>query len=188
MTSAEDFPDDMSALVHQPIRMWLTNIDTTEEMTAHCNPAEIEEKLTVNYARLAVMGLSHQPLQYQNTSNQKLDFTLLFRWAGASKNRVKDMKDAKKFIYSLCYAKRGASTIAGGAPPRVLFIWPNYAALTCVIVDLGFRTVQFARDGSPLISECKVQIEEIRDVRLFSDDVREVGLERAGGGEGGSDV
>ena len=34
--------------------------------------AQFTEKIQVNYTRLAVPGLSHQPLQFQNTGNRQI--------------------------------------------------------------------------------------------------------------------
>jgi hypothetical protein len=168
--------------------MWLTDLNTTEEREAQYNPSEIEETLSVNYARLAIMGLSHKPMQYQNTDNLSLDFTLVFRAFDDTGNRVNDMKEMKKFLYSLCYSPRSAGSIIGGAPPRVLFIFPNLASLTCKITQLKYKTLLQALDGSPTMSEAKITIEEIRDTRLFSEDVREYGIQRASAGEGGKDI
>jgi len=180
---ANSIPTTTAAMRRKPKRMWLTNVDTLEEMIAHYNPSEMEEIISVNYNRLKVLGLSHEILQYQNTGNLRLNMVLQFHaFDGTNegqRNRVLDMKDAKRFIQSLCYSKRGAGDIAGGAPPRVLFIWPNYAALTCKITgDMTWKTTQQALDGSPMVSECKITLEEVRDFRLYSEDVRIYGIER----------
>lgn len=172
----------------KPVRMWLTNLASTEEMPAHYNPTEVKEKIQVNYGRLKVLGLSHEVLQYQNTGNLTLDFSLAFRAFDDNLNRVKDIGEMKKFMYALCYPRRGAADIAGGAPPRCLFIWPNYASLTCVLTGMEWTNQLFARDGTPTLAEANLTIEEIRDFRLYSEDVRDFGLQRAGAGAGGSNI
>lgn len=173
-------PGDISASARAPSRMSFTNVSTTESFEAQFNPAELGEKIAVNYARLAVMGLSHEPLQYQRTGNHTFDFELALRVYDDNGNRRVTIVDQRRFLLSLCYPRRGATNVIGGAPPRVLFVWPNLASLTSVIASLDFKHTLFGRDGTPYHSQVKVGLEEIRDFRLFSEDVRKTGTQRPG--------
>lgn len=173
-------PADFSASVRAPQRMSLTNVSTTDSIEAEFNPEELEEAIAVNYARLAVLGLSHEPLQYQRTGNHGFDFDLALRAYDESGNRVADIQYHRRFLLSLCYPRRGAGNVVGGAPPRVLFVWPNLASLTAVITSLKMKHTLFGRDGTPYHSAIKVGIEEIRDFRLFSEDVLKMGTQRSG--------
>ena len=62
----------------------------------------------------------------------------------------------------------------------MLFIWPRFISLTCVITALSFKYSRFRLDGTPVQFTAKVAFEEIRDVRLYSEDVLRDGTQRSG--------
>lgn len=179
-------PGDFSSTLRAPSRMSLTNVSTTQTVQAQFNPTELKEKLTVNYARLAVLGLSHKPLQYQQTDNHAFDFELALRVYQDGQNQSVTIQMIRRFLLSLCYSRRGAANVVGGAPPRVLFVWPNLASLTSVVTTLEFTHTLFGLDGTPYHSTVKVGIEEIRDFRLYSEDVLATGTQRPGTSSTGS--
>lgn len=167
-----------------PDRMTLTNVQTGDAMTAQFNPDEVKEKLVVNYKDLEILGLSHRPKQYQNTSNLALSYELGFdglstrgiEISGVSfsktfQSQVTAINQARAFLMSLCYAPKGAQTVVGGGPPQVLFTWPNLYSLVCVITGLDFTHKRFARKLPSVLFTVCVTIEEIRTVRLFSEDL-----------------
>ena len=177
-------PRSESPLRYFPLqRMLLVNMTTTKELDVQFNPAELDESLQVNYNHLKVLGLSHEPQQYQNTGNHSFDFELAYRVYDEGNNCRNDNLYARKFLLSLCYPMRGAQTIVGGAPPRVKFIWPNLADLACIITKVSFHHSFFGIDGTPYHFGAKVSIEEIRDMRLTSEDVIRYGTQRSAGGE-----
>jgi hypothetical protein len=167
-----------------PARMSLSNLSTSQSviqtLEAQFNPTQLRETIVVNYARLAVLGLSHKPLQYQNTDNHTFPIELAFRAYDAKGNRLDDNKAARRFLMSLCYPRRGSSTVTGGAPPRLLFVWPGLMSLVAVITKLEFEHTLFNFLGDPVHSSAKIDLEEIRDVRLFSEDVLAQGTLRSG--------
>lgn len=174
-------------LARKPERMHLANLLTQEELEAQFNPTELKEHIAVNYARLGILGMSHQPLQYQYTGNHEFNFEMFFRVYDDRGNRIDDMDNARRFLLSLTVPPRGAQSIAGGAPPRVLFVWPNLASLTSVITDLSINHTLFNIDGRSLHNSASVKLEEIRDVRIFSEDIRLRGtLQRSGSSVGGA--
>jgi hypothetical protein len=59
-------------------------------------------------------------------------------------------------------------------------------ALTCVLTGLSFKYGRFALDGTPIQFSARVTIEEIRDVRLLSEDVLADGTRRSGAAPGGT--
>lgn len=158
-------------------RMSLTNISTGERIEAQFNPTSIQENITIEYSRQQVLGMSHQPLQYKNTGNQQLPLELY--WRSESRTEIEAHQDNRKFLYSLCYPRSGATNVVGGAPPRVLIVWPNYLSLTCVVTGLSIRAEQFNNELTPVKWSCSVALEEIRDVRLTSEEVRASGLVRS---------
>jgi len=151
-------------------------------LTAQFNPTELEEALSVNWNKLPVLGLSHMPLQYQQTDNHGFSFELAFRALDDTGNKLDSIAHARRFLLSLCYSQRGTNqSLATGAPPRVLFYWPQLAALTCVIRKLSIKHTQFNRLGAPVVTAVKVTIEEIRDFRLYAGDVLADGTIRSTG-------
>lgn len=170
----------------KPARMSLANLKTGDTIEAFYNPTELTEKISVNYARLQVMGLSHQPMQYQNTGNHGFDFELAFRvFDENNKNRIADMDFVRRFLISLCYPIANAVDVVGGAPPHVLFVWPQLAALQAKITELEFKHTMFDLSGRPTHSAAKLKIEEIRDFRLTSEDAFAHGTRRGGTGSAG---
>jgi len=169
----------------RPARMSIANTSTGDVVDAQFNPAEFEEALEVNWARQTVPGLSHQPLQFVNTGNVKFTLELHFEVHDPSAD-IDQIHFARRFLQSLCYPRRGAEDVIGGGPPRALFIWPNVASLTCVVTGLSFKYGRFNLEGTPIQFTAKVTLEEIRDVRLLSEDVLAGGSQRSGSGPGGS--
>lgn len=163
--------------------MSLINLGSGVELNPQYNPNEVEETIAVAYQRQKVLGQSHTVPQYVNTENWNSRFTLRFdalnprnRTPGeANSNGVTRSGDfllaARQFIMGLCYARRGGQTVADGAPPRVLFVWPFLASLTCIVAEARFRHLAFNYLGAPTRLDVEVQIEEIRDVRLYGEDV-----------------
>jgi hypothetical protein len=171
----------LDVAAQKPARMSIANVSTGDSVDAQFNPTELEETLEVNWARLTVPGLSHQPLQFVNTGNTKMSFELHFEAQDPTTSLDQLLRD-RRFLQSLCYPRRGASTVAAGTPPRALFIWPNMVSLTCVVTALSFRYTRFNLEGTPIEFACRVSLEEIRDVRLFSEDVLNDGTQRSGSG------
>jgi hypothetical protein len=175
------------SLQKSPPRMTITNVDTADFITAQFNPDELREKLVVNYRELEIMGLSHKPPQYVNTSNLALTFELGFdaksvRQVDNNKGftgTIESVAYARLFLMSLCLPKRGATNVNGGGPPRLLFSWPNMFSLTCIVKQLDFTHRSFSINLRSSFFVCAVQIDEIRDTRLTSEDVLSSGTLRS---------
>jgi hypothetical protein len=164
--------------------MSIANVATGDSVEAQFNPTEFEEALEVNWARQTVPGLSHQPLQFVNTGNAKFTLELNFEALDPTTD-LEQIHFARRFLQSLCYPRRGAEDVAGGGPPRALFVWPNVVSLTCVVTGLSFKYSRFNLDGTPVQFTTKVTLEEVRDVRLLSEDVLADGTRRSGAAPGG---
>lgn len=152
--------------------MYILDIVSLDQLDAQFNPTELEEDLKVDWARLDPPGFSHKPLQYVGTDNLQFSFDLLFD-AMADGTSVEDIMRAHRFLKSVCYPKRGATNVKEGQAPRLLFVWPGFISLTSIITDLKFKFDRFNRAGTPTRFTVKVKIEEIRDTRLYGEDVRD---------------
>jgi hypothetical protein len=169
----------------RPARMSIANVSTGDSVEAQFNPNELEEALEVNWTRQTVPGLSHQPLQFVNTGNVKFTMELNFEVQDPSTD-LETIHLARRFLLSLCYPRRGAEDVVGGGPPRALFVWPGVISLTCVVTSLSFKYDRFNLEGTPVQFTAKVTLEEIRDVRLLSEEVLADGSQRSGTGPGGA--
>lgn len=165
----------------KPQRMTLTNMHTGEPMEVQFNPEQLPEELTVNYTRLTVPGMSHQQIQYINTNNHGFTLELFLEALGGERSQEK-LEDQRNFILSLMYPVAGASDVPGGAPPRVLFVWPRLATFTAVVTRARFIHTHFASTGAPIRTTATVELEEVRDGRLTSEEVRATGTRRSSGG------
>jgi len=152
-------------------RVTFTNLRTVETVEMPFVPEKFDEMVEVVYARLRVLGLSHEVLHYVGTDNHKFDgFDLFFR--GESPDQVAAIHDGRAFLLSLCYAPSGVTGVRDGAPPRVLFVWPQMVSMTCVITRVRISHERFNRIGMTTEFRATIDLEEIRDVRLTSEDVR----------------
>lgn len=168
------------AVAERPDRMTITDLVSGESVEMQYNPTEIEEGLAVVYGKLTIPGQSHTIGQYTNTGPLGVTFDLAFdALANAKDFDWDDAMNARNFLHSLCYAKRGAGSVRAGAPPRCLFVWPNLYSLTTRIQSLKIRFTRFAKNGKPTAFSCSCVIEEIRDMRLTSEDVLDYGTQRS---------
>ncbi len=166
-----------AALQQRAPRMYIQDLKTLEVLTAQFNPAKLDEVLAVDWTRLVVPGLSHRRHQYNYTDNHKFTFELIFNALEAG--NVTDMAEARKFLLSICYSKRGAQNVNEGEASRVLFVWPNLCSMTCIVTNVKISHTSFNLNGEPTFYTASLSIEEIRDTRLFSEDVRNDGTQRS---------
>lgn len=164
-----------------PDRMSVMNVATGDVLDVQYNPTELDEELAINWNKLAVLGLSHMPQQYQQTDNHGFEFELAFRAWDASGNRLDDIQQMRRQILSWGYSMRNnVATVVGGAPPRLLFVWPTLVSMTCVMKKVHFKHTFFNRGATPVHSSARITLEEIRDFRLYSEDVLALGTQRSG--------
>ncbi len=167
-----------------PARMSIIDIADPDqaELTAQYNPADFEEILKVDWAKQKPPGLTHRRLHYTGTENPELSLDLVFDAhtdAISSKTNVEDaitrLMDTRNYLRSLCYPRQGDSGVRDGQAPRLLFKWPKFLTLTCVITELSFKYERFHQDGRPTRFTVKVKIEGIiveDGIPLYSELVR----------------
>lgn len=158
----------------RPARCVLVNVTTGESLECLFNPAQLSEKVSVNWNRLAVPGLSHQVLQYQSTGNRQwggVEF-YLDRFFAAALPEHPDILAFRDFLRALTVPPAATQGVADTAPPRVLVLWPDVLTVEAVVTDLDFDFRQFALDGKPLVYTATCTFEEILDLRVTSEDLR----------------
>lgn len=164
-----------------PKKMSLADLGTGDFLEAQYNPVKLKRKIQPIWNKLKVLGHSHEPLQYSNTSSVSFAFDLAFScWDDRASpvQMAKIIDKAARFLESLCYARRGGQDIVGGSPPRILFVWPRLISLTAVIDDLEIEDTDFNVEGASIRFTAAIKLNEIRDTRLYSEDVRASGMRR----------
>ncbi len=171
--------DDFNATLEEDAaRMALVNLATGDRWEALYNPEKLEESLGAAYTRQKVPGFSHSTKQFSNTEDLVEKFQLMWSANGKGPTAQAELLTFRRWMMSLVYPRRAASLVEGAGPPRVLFVWPGFMSLTCVITQLNFSYTKMSRNGPPLIMAIDVTAEEIRDTLLLMEDVINVGTER----------
>ena len=165
----------VSSALGRPPRCALVNVSTAEAIECLFNPKDLTEKIDVNWSRLAVPGLSHQVLQFQNTGNRQLSGVEFYldRFFAAAGETDADLLDFRAFLRALTVPPEGTEGVPATSPPRVLFIWPEVITIECVIASVEFQYKQLAVDGTALVYTATVGFEEILDARVTSEELRE---------------
>jgi hypothetical protein len=158
----------------RPPRCTLVNLATDEELTALANPKELSESAAVTWNRRDVPGLSHQPLQYAFTGNRQLAGIEFYmdRYLAAEESQAPDILEFRRFLLSLTVPPAVDVGAPPAAPPRVLFVWPQFLVLECVVASIDLKYERFATDGSLLVYTATITLEQILDVRVTSADLR----------------
>ena len=159
----------------RPPRCVLVNVTSGESMECLFNPTQLTEKVQVNWSRLAVPGLSHQVLQFQSTANRSLAGVEFYldRFFATEQPGEPDIMEFRSFIRALTVPPSGTEGVVDTAPPRTLFIWPEVLTVETVVTDVEFQYRQVAIDGRVLVYAATVTFEEILDVRVTSEELRE---------------
>lgn len=161
-----------------------TNGDNPAEFMECHAPPEVGEKLAPRLARLAVVGASHEEIQYEGTGNHALDFELTFDALSELGHGRFDVpgadgiEDARRFLLGFCYAERGAQSIVDARPPPLVLVWPRMWSLVTVMPDIEFRHTRFSSSGAATLTVAKIKLEERRTLRLFRGDVIARGTRR----------
>ena len=140
----------LSAAITAPPKCLLVNVTSNESQSVLFNPAQLVERVSVNWNRLGVLGLSYQPLQYQNTSNRQLPGVEFYldKFFAAEAPGDPDIDDFRSFLRALTVPPASADM---AAPPRVLILWPKVLTIETIITELEFQYRVFGSDASTLI-------------------------------------
>lgn len=163
----------MQFVATKPPKCSLTNLHTGESVDCLFNPTALSEEVSVEYSKQAVRGMSHQPLQYNATGNRQLPALEFYldKFFAQQQPSDPDILDFRGFLRALTVPPSSPAGL--GAPPRLLFVWPNVITIETVVRSLKFDYEQFAADASVLIYRATCVLEEILDQRVTSEQRRE---------------
>ena len=161
----------------RPPRISMGNLRTGEIVEMPLFPESFNEEISVSWSKLQILGMSHEPKQYSNTGNYRIP-GLILPFQSLDAEVIDRYHDIRNFLMSLTVPPEGASDIRSGGADRIMFFWPQMISMTCNIESLRFSHERFNRFGRSTSFRATIDLEEIRDVRLTSEDVRVSGTRR----------
>ena len=96
--------------VSRPSRCVLVNVATGENMECLFNPTQLNEKVSVQWNKLQVPGLSHQVLQFQSTGNRQLSGVEFYlnKFFSTAQSADLDIMEFRRFLRHTCSETRRA--------------------------------------------------------------------------------
>jgi len=159
----------MFDLNNTPPRMTITNVATAVSLEAQANPVQFAEAVSAAHDDDTVLGLSHQPSQFKNTTNFTVDFELHYMVRDVASHI--EMMRARRLLFSLCYPMGAADEVGSAGSPRALLVWPGMLSLTCKVRSVRITHSRFNRQARSVEFRATIQLTEIRDVRITSEQV-----------------
>ena len=94
-------------------RCFLINIATAESVDCLFNPTQLTEKVSVNWNRVTVPGLSHQLLQFQSTGNRQIAGVEFYldRYFAKEQSDSADILEFRGFLRALTVPPKGDDVI-----------------------------------------------------------------------------
>jgi nucleoid-associated protein YgaU len=146
----------------------ITNTVSGERVSVLFNPEEYTVNRDVQYAQIAVPGLSAPIVQFVHGNAQTLEMELfldtLERNAQAAAGS--DVRELVRKISSLMDIEPTVH-----APPPLLFTWASLS-FTCVLVRASQRFIMFRPDGTPVRARVQVTFSEFRNVDMEAKEVK----------------
>ena len=151
----------------------ITNLTRNEKVTVLFNPEEYSLNRDINYAQIAVPGLSGPLLQFVNGNMQTLEMELFLdtyeehREGSRTRNQAgDDVRAQVKRVTDLMNIDPGIH-----APPVLLFTWGTLS-FTCVLARASQRYIMFRPDGVPVRARVQVTFNEFRNADLEAKEVK----------------
>jgi hypothetical protein len=142
---------------------------------AQFNPNTLKETISAVWSDIVVPGLSHERRHYSHTKSVPFKFALQFDALAYMRNAGTEyVERAMNFLRSLGYA-----SINTGAPPRVLFFWPNFISLTATIEEISFDYTGWLPSGEAIRFSAEITLKEIRDAHMTRTDILVAGNQRS---------
>jgi hypothetical protein len=176
-------------------RLYLVHLRTGDTVGAQFNPTEVQEALEVVWTNIEIPGESHEPMEYDRTKNQMLDFELGFdAESGQSVSiintsqgqssqfigNVSDVNLVRRWLFACCYPNERAQGQKDMAPSRILVVWPGFYSLAMRLRRVQITNRQWeSTSGPPVKFTAKLTFEADSDRRLYYEDILAFGTERS---------
>ncbi len=151
----------------------IANLTRSENVKVLFNPEEYSLNRDINYAQIAVPGLSGPLLQFVHGNMQTLEMELFLdtyeehRDGSRTVNQAGD--DVRVQVGRVTNLMNIDPTIH--APPVLLFTWGTLS-FTCVLARANQRYIMFRADGVPVRARVQVTFNEFRNADLEAKEVK----------------
>jgi nucleoid-associated protein YgaU len=146
----------------------LTNTVTGKQVFVLFNPEEYTVNREIQYAQIAVPGLSAPVVQFVHGNAQTLDMELFLDTLEKSSHAAAG-SDVRELVGQITSFMDIDPTVH--APPPVLFTWASLS-FTCVLQKASQRYVMFKPDGTPVRAKVHVTFSEFRNVDMEAKEVK----------------
>lgn len=151
----------------------ITNLTRNEKVTVLFNPEEYSLNRDINYAQIAVPGLSGPLLQFVHGNMQTLEMELFLDTYEEHREGSRIMNqaggDVRVQVKEVTRLMDIDPTIH--APPVLLFTWGTLS-FTCVLARANQRYIMFLPNGVPVRARVQVTFNEFRNAELESKEVK----------------
>lgn len=167
------YDENTQTTPQERMRLSSIDVDPIETIDVYRNPTELSFGIDVNWQRMQIPGLAHEPKHYICTSNFKLPLELFC--VATKPGDIDEIMDKQRFFEALAYP------IEGGGMPRVLIQWPRTLAIIATVNSVYTEILEFTRTMRPRVLRVRIEAEEISDGpgRTYQE-VRQFGWARAG--------
>jgi hypothetical protein len=151
----------------------ITNLSRGDRVTVLFNPEEYSLNRDINYAQIAVPGLSGPLLQFVHGNLQTLEMELFLdtyeehREGSRTRNQAGD--DVRALVKQVTDLMNIDPVLH--APPVLLFTWGSLS-FTCVLARASQRYIMFRPDGVPVRARAQVTFNEFRNADLEAKEVK----------------
>jgi nucleoid-associated protein YgaU len=158
----------MPALEHATI----TNTVTNQRLSVQFNPEEYTVSQAVNYAQVAITGLSAPLLQFAHGEMQTLEMELLVDTYEAHNSSVPST-GAGDDVRTVVQQLTNLMTIdpSTHAPPVLLFTWASLS-FTCVLAKVSQRFTMFLPTGAPVRAKLQVTFNQYTNADLEPKEIK----------------
>lgn len=151
----------------------ITNTVTGDVIPVMFNPEEYTVNKDINYAQLAVPGLSSPIIQFVHGNARTLEMELFLDTYEEHRQGNRVLNQAGEDVRNLTTKVTGLMDIdpTTHAPPVLLFVWSSLS-FTCVLARASQRFVMFKPDGTPVRARLQVTFNEFRNVDLEAKEIK----------------
>jgi nucleoid-associated protein YgaU len=146
----------------------LTNTVNGNRVHVLFNPEEYTVNRDIQYAQIAVPGLSAPVVQFVHGNAQTLDMEL-FLDTLEKNSQAPAGSDVRKLVEKITSFMDIDPTVH--APPPVLFTWASLS-FTCVLQKASQKFIMFKPDGTPVRAKLQVTFSEFRNVDMEAKEVK----------------
>ncbi len=144
----------------------ITNLTLNKKIRVMFNPEDYSLNRDVNYAQIAVPGLSGPLLQFVHGNMQTLEMELFLDTYEEVETENRDVRKKVQLITRLMDIEPSIH-----APPVLLFTWGSLS-FTCVLAKVNQKYNMFDPTGVPVRAKLQVTFNEFRNAELEAKEVK----------------